>query len=86
MDLLNISVLVLTVCVNIGLFFLGKYYGSKEGYEKGLNDGGDDQNIMEVNLRNKINNLEETLKSIPIGTVIGSASYTAEKKRARAKK
>ena len=80
MDFLNISVLVLTICVNIALFFLGKYYGSKEGYEAGWKDGANDQTIMEVSLRNKVNDLEETIKRLTIDPI------GVPKKRGRSRK
>ena len=70
---------ILMITLSIGFYYWGKYKGNQEGFQDGWCAGCGDQSTIEIRLRNKVADLEETLGRVEVGDI------KEPKKRGRAK-
>jgi hypothetical protein len=79
MDTIILGFIILTISSSVSSYYFGKRRGMKDGYQSGWIHGSNDQSAMEIHLRNKINDLEETIKRFEVGML------AVPKKRGRPK-
>lgn len=77
-DLLFLAFTFLAITLATAFYHFGKIKGNKEGFQKGWLSGNHDAATMETSLRNKINDLEETIKRFTVEMI-----PTPPKKRGR---
>lgn len=77
-DLLFLAFTFLTITLSTAFYYRGKSKGMKAGLQSGWLSGMHDAATMESSLRNKINDLEETIKRFTVEMI-----PTPPKKRGR---
>lgn len=80
-DTLFLAFTFLTITLSISSYYWGKYKARVVWYQKGWLDGMSDGSTMETSLRNKINDLEETIKRFTVEMI--PTPPTPSKKRGR---